>query len=144
MVNELLVGSYFNNIYFNSNYVSIVKEVDVMPIFDIECSDCGQVFESIEVASHHKATECKFCKSKNIKRIMSGCTQVRMDSDTVLKSVPDPVPPLSELEGKTKPGCEGGFADKPEGGNLNNYTRSKDKYGNTIWKQKKRVYFIPK
>lgn len=87
-----------------------------MPIYDYSCSDCGKVFESIEVASHHKATECKFCKSAKIQRIISANTQVRMDSDVILKSMPDPVPPLSELEGKTKPGCVGGFADKQEGG----------------------------
>lgn len=113
-----------------------------MPIWDYECRECGKVFESIEVASYHKATECKFCKSTKIQRIISANTQVRMDSNMVLKNMPDPVPPLSELEGKTKPGCEGGFADKEEGGNLNNYTRSKDKHGNTIWREKKRSYFF--
>ena len=112
-----------------------------MPIFDYTCSDCKQTFENIEVWSSHKATECKFCGSKNIEKVI-GCHQVRMDSDVVLRSLPDPVPPLEELRGKNKPGMEGGFKDKPYADTqLKNYKRQKDKNGNWIWTEKRRQYF---
>jgi hypothetical protein len=65
-----------------------------------------------------------------------------MDSDSVLRSVPDPNPPLEELRGKNRPDCEGGYADKPYADtNLNSYDRTKDKYGNSIWREKRRTYF---
>lgn len=112
-----------------------------IPIFDYKCNDCGYEFESIEVASHHKAIACKDCGSPSIVKII-GLTHVRMDSDTVKHNLPDPVPPLRELIGKNKPGTEGGYKeianDQKE---LKEYTRRKDKYGNSIWEPKRKTYF---
>ncbi len=67
---------------------------------------------------------------------------IRMDPDVVKHNLPDPSPPLEELRGKNKPGTTGGFQDKPYADtNLRNYTRTKDKHGNTIWREKRRQYF---
>lgn len=61
---------------------------------------------------------------------------VRMNAESVLKSMPDPSPPLEELRGR---GSEG-YKDKPEASsNLKDYKRSKDKQGNIIWTEKKKV-----
>jgi putative FmdB family regulatory protein len=112
-----------------------------MPIYDYSCSECGNIWESIEVWKSHAPSECPQCKSKDIQKIM-GTPHVRMDSDPILHSIPDPSPPLEELRGKVKPGCEGGYVDKPYADpQLKNYTRRRDKYGNSIWEEKKRVYF---
>ena len=75
-----------------------------MPIFDYECKECGEVFENIEIWTSHKAKICKKCGSKKIKKIFTSHFEVRMDSDCVKKSLPDPTPPLTELIGK---GTEG-------------------------------------
>lgn len=113
-----------------------------IPIYDYECADCKEVFESVEIWESHRPKECTACGSPNISRIFSGKVSVRMDADVMKHNLPDPVPPLEELRGKNQPGCEGGFQDKPEAStNLNNYTRSHDKYGNTIWKEKERMTF---
>ena len=112
-----------------------------MPIWDYECCDCGYTFENIEVWSHHRATKCRQCASTNIVRVIGTC-QVRMDADLAIKSVPDPVPPLEELRGKSKTEKDGGYTDKPYADtNLNNYTRRKNKYGNWIWTEKKKQVF---
>ncbi len=110
-----------------------------MPIFDLECSDCGYVFEFLFIRTDEFPT-CSRCGSRYFNKLVS-CPHIRMDSDA-LKSLPDPTPPLTELVGKTKPGCEGGFKEK---GNdeqqLKNFDRKKDKYGNTIWNEKRRQYY---
>lgn len=112
-----------------------------MPIFEYCCNECGKVFESLEIWSYDKATKCKICGSEAIERIIS-CSHIRMDSDSVKKSLPDPVPPLRELVGKNKKGTEGGFkeleSDKRE---LREYDRVKDKHGNNVWLPKRRKYF---
>lgn len=112
-----------------------------MPIFEYECNDCGGIFESIEVWTMHIATECKLCKGKNIQRII-GTPHVRMDSDAILKSLPDPTPPLRELIGKTKPGCEGGYKElEQDQRQLKDYIRRRDKMGNAVFLPKERRYF---
>ncbi len=64
-----------------------------------------------------------------------------MDSDVILKSMPDPSPPLEELRGKSKTHKGGGFTDKPYADTqLKNYDRHKDKNGNWIWTEKKRLH----
>ena len=106
-----------------------------MPMYDYRCKDCGEVFESIEVWKSHAAKECKKCQSPNIERCI-GTPHIRMDSDPVLHSIPDPTPPLDELRGK---GTHG-YKDKPHV-DIKNYTRRKDKYGNSIWEEKHKQYF---
>lgn len=113
-----------------------------MPIFDYSCSDCGNVWESVETNSNHAPTKCPKCESTNFAKCFSslGRQQIRMDSDAVKHNLPDPAPPLEELRGK---GSEG-YKDKPYADtNLNNYTRSRDKHGNTLWKEKRKTYFHP-
>lgn len=108
-----------------------------MPIFDYCCEKCGEIWESIEVWPSHAPKRCPVCTSKKFKKII-GTSHIRMDSDSILHSMPDPCPPLEELRGK---GTQG-FADKPEASrNLGDYTRRKDKYGNTIWLERKKVVF---
>lgn len=73
---------------------------------------------------------------------MIGTPHVRMDSDSILKSLPDVTPPLRELIGKNKPGCEGGYKElEKDQRQLKEYKRRKDKYGNTEWIPKERGYF---
>lgn len=114
-----------------------------MPIFDYECQECKHQWESVEVWKSHAPKECPRCKSKSFEKVLgSNLPQVRMDPDTVLRSLPDPIPPLEELRGKVKKGCEGGYEDKPYASTtLKDYVRRKDKYGNTIWEEKRRSYF---
>ncbi len=111
-----------------------------MPIYDYLCKDCGGIFESIEVWKKHRAKNCKYCGSKRIKKII-GTFHVCTDPDSILRSIPDPSPPLEELRGRNKPGCDGGYADKPYADpQLKNYTRRRDKQGNTIWEEKRKQY----
>jgi len=111
-----------------------------MPIYDVECQNCNEVTEFIKVRSFDTPI-CKKCGSRDVKVIVS-LFHYRNDPDSVKHNLPDPYPPLEELRGKQKPGCEGGFSDKPYADtNLGNYERKKDKYGNTIWIEKRRTYF---
>lgn len=61
-----------------------------------------------------------------------------MDADVMKHEMPDPQPPLTEL--KPKKGSESGLTDLPRT-ELKDYVRTKDKYGNNIWKEKRRTYF---
>jgi putative FmdB family regulatory protein len=116
-----------------------------MPIYEYRCEDCEKEFESVEIWESHKATECKFCKSPNIKRIIATNTQVRMDADVMKHNLPDPSPPLEELRGKNKPGCTGGYEDKPYAEpDINKWDMTHDKYGNRVFKEKRRAYFDQK
>lgn len=106
------------------------------PIFDYQCAECKHRWENIEVWSYHKATKCPKCGCESIAKII-GTPIVRSDPDTVKHSLPDPQPPLEELRGK---GTEG-YKDKPYASTyLKDYTRRKDKEGNTIWEEKHRQY----
>jgi putative FmdB family regulatory protein len=110
-----------------------------MPLFDIECQKCQKIFEFLFIKTDDVA-KCPFCGSDNVKRLI-GLPHIRMNPDGILTSVPDPSPPLEELRGKTRQGCEGGYADKPETETqLKNYKRKKDKYGNTLWEEKRKQY----
>jgi putative FmdB family regulatory protein len=107
------------------------------PIFDYECDKCKEIWESVEVWPSHAPKKCPKCKSKKFTKIL-GTPNIRTDSDGILHSIPDPCPPLEELRGK---GTHG-YADKPEASTkLSDYTRKKDKFGNTIWLEKKRQYY---
>jgi len=107
-----------------------------MPIFDLRCKDCEHVFEYFFVRSDDFPT-CPKCGGQYFEKLIS-CPHIRMDSDQILKSLPDPSPPLEELRGK---GSEG-YKDKPYADpQLKNYVRKKDKYGNSNWEEKRRQYF---
>jgi putative FmdB family regulatory protein len=107
-----------------------------MPIFDYECDDCHTVFENVEVWSTHKATKCKVCGSPNIHRIITSFLY-REHSDVVRHNLPDPIPPLEEYRGRVP-----GLKDKPYASrDLKDYVRRKDKYGNTIWEEKRKMVF---
>ena len=113
-----------------------------MPIWNYECQECRAIFELMFIVADKPKEECPSCKSINIVKVMS-MPEIRIDSDSILKSLPDPTPPLEELRGTQKPGCEGGFSDKPETEtNLGKYRREKDKRGNVIWTERKKTYFI--
>jgi putative FmdB family regulatory protein len=108
-----------------------------MPIFEYQCDTCGHIFESIEVWSHHKATKCPECKSEVIHKLISAHI-VRMDADTVKKSLPDPVPPLRELVGRK--GMKGGFKElEDDYRELKDYNKTTDKNGNTVWLPKEKL-----
>ena len=111
-----------------------------MPIFDMECTNCGHAYEFIKIKTTDIAV-CPECGSDLANQLLS-TFQIRMDPDTVKRSLPDPSPPLEELRGKNKPGTTGGYADKPYADpQLKNYTRRKDKRGNWHWNEKRRSYF---
>jgi putative FmdB family regulatory protein len=106
-----------------------------MPIFDYECT-CGHVWENVEVWPSHAPKKCPKCKSKKFAKVFSSIKQqVRMGS---LAETPDPSPPLTELT--PQQGSESGLADLPRT-ELKDYTRTKDKYGNSVWQEKRRSYF---
>lgn len=110
-----------------------------MPIFDMECQECNTVFEFLKVKSDDFpiCPKCG-CYGPTCKKIFSMMPNIRMNSDDILHNLPDPSPPLEELRGK---GTEG-YKDKPEASsNLGKYKRRKDKYGNTIWEEKKKIIF---
>jgi putative FmdB family regulatory protein len=111
-----------------------------MPIFDYQCSKCGHYWESIEVWESHKPTECPKCKAKEGFNKVIGMAHIRMDSDTILRSMPDPQPPLTELTPRKD--SESGLKDLDRT-ELKDYVRTKDKYGNSVWKEKRRTYFYP-
>ena len=113
-----------------------------MPIYEFKCEECGNVFEHIFQWEQAEQPEgCPQCRRHNFQRVFSIPT-IRMDSDVILKSLPDPAPPLEELRGKTRKGCVGGFEDKPYADpQLKNYNRTKDKNGNINWEEKKKIYF---
>jgi hypothetical protein len=64
--------------------------------------------------------------------------QIRMDGKVALQTLPDPHPPLHELRGKNRPGCEGGYNDLPEVGTMK---RVKTEDGNWEWKEVKKQIF---
>ena len=43
-----------------------------MPIYEFHCEDCGKNFESlVMIASALENVTCKYCKSSNIKKMIS-------------------------------------------------------------------------
>ncbi len=112
-----------------------------MPIWDIQCNECENVWEFLQIRSDDLPI-CPQCKTMNVKKIFSMMPNIRMDPDSILKSLPDPVPPLSELIDKQRPGTDGGFQElKNEQRQLKEYTKRKDKNGNNVWLPKERKYF---
>lgn len=108
-----------------------------MPLFDIECDACGKIFEYLQITSQDVPI-CPKCQSCSVHKIFSSAFHIRTDPDTMKHNLPDPSPPLEELRSK---GTEG-YKDKPYASTqLKDYTRRKDKLGNTIWTEKKRQYF---
>jgi len=105
-----------------------------MPLFDLECCSCGHIFEYLFIRSDDYA-HCPECDGGTFNKLFTMLPHARMDSDSILKSLPDPTPPLEELRG-----CrEGALADKPyASSNLRDYVRKKDKHGNNIWIEKDR------
>lgn len=111
-----------------------------MPLWDYECEKCGNVWETfVWPSGMGTPKKCPKCKSTKLVKCFSSIKQqIRMDSDTILRSVPDPTPPLTEL--KPQKGSESGLQDLPRT-ELKDYVRTKDKYGNAVWKEKRRTYF---
>lgn len=108
-----------------------------MPIFQYECQ-CGHSWENIEVWPSHKPIECPKCKAKEIKKIFTSSKQeIRTGK---IETTPDPQPPLTELT--PQEGSETGMKDLTRT-ELKDYTRTKDKQGNSIWREKRRSYFHP-
>ncbi len=108
----------------------------------MECQDCNTIFEYIDVSIQNKEDpQCPNFRSQTVVKLIS-TPHIRMDSDSILRSMPDPVPPLRELIGKNKEGCEGGFNElSGEQRQLKDYNRKKDSRGNSIWTPKERTYF---
>lgn len=112
-----------------------------MPIFDYECLDCGKTFEVVVISRQsqfQESSSCQFCNSANIKKIISKSPTIRYDGRVALQTLPDPSPPLQELRGKNRPGCEGGFQDLPEVGKMERRRRPD---GNWEWYEVKKQYF---
>ncbi|MCB9482335.1 MAG: zinc ribbon domain-containing protein [Desulfobacteraceae bacterium] len=43
-----------------------------MPIYEFECNDCGEIFESLVLQGREdEIIECSKCKSSNIKKLLS-------------------------------------------------------------------------
>ncbi len=111
-----------------------------MPIFEYECLACGEIFEFLKIKSDEWCTECPICHSQSFERTIS-MPHIRTNSDSIMKSLPDPVPPLTELIDKQRPGTEGGFQElKNEQRQLKEYDRTKDKFGNSVWMPKEKIY----
>jgi putative FmdB family regulatory protein len=111
-----------------------------MPIFLYKCLDCEYEFEKIVIdsqAGFSEPDQCPECRSNIIEKMVTAPAQIRMDGKAGLRSVPDPKPPLQELRGKNKSGCEGGYADLPE---FKPTERKKTKGGNWEWSEKKKQY----
>jgi putative FmdB family regulatory protein len=109
-----------------------------MAIFDYSCEECGNFWESIEIWESHKPTACPKCQSKKFKKVFTSTKQtIRMGK---IESTPDPTPPLTELTPQA--GSETGMKDLPQT-DIKDYTRTKDKYGNSVWREKRRSYFHP-
>lgn len=103
-----------------------------MPIFDYICKDCGEVFEYLLIKSD-EVPICPICKSLICEKLFTMLPHSRMDADQVLKSLPDPQPPLEELR-DCRPGA---LQDKPHASPyLKDYVRKRDKNGNTEWIEK--------
>ena len=110
-----------------------------MPIFDYSCSKCGTVWENVEVWPSHAPKACPKCKSKKFSKVFSSVAGQTMRMGR-LQSLPDPTPPLTEL--KPGEGSESGMKDLQRT-ELKDYIRTRDKYGNAVWKEKRRTYFHP-
>lgn len=111
----------------------------LIPIFDYKCK-CGHLWENVEVWPSHAPKECPKCKSTEFSKIFTTIKhEVRMDPNSI-RSMPDPVPPLTEL--KPQKGSESGLRDLQRT-ELKDYVRSRDKYGNAVWREKRRSYFHP-
>jgi putative FmdB family regulatory protein len=109
-----------------------------MPIFEYQCSKCEHIWENIEVWPSHAPKKCPKCKSKKFRKVSSFAKQeIRMGK---IESTPDPQPPLTELTPQSE--SESGLRDLPRT-ELKDYTRTKDKQGNSIWREKHRTYFHP-
>lgn len=111
-----------------------------MPLFDICCDACGEEWEHLQIRSDDFPV-CPKCQSSKVHKLFT-TFKIRMDAAVMKHELPDPCPPLEELRGKQREGCEGGYADKPYADTqLKNYDRTRDKQGNIIWTEKKRQYF---
>lgn len=111
-----------------------------MPLFDIECLDCNNTFEWLKILSK-EVPQCPYCGSSEVKKMLS-TFHYRDNPDTVKHELPDPVPPLRELVGKTQEGCEGGYKElQNDQRQLSEYRRRKDKQGNSIWEPIEKTYF---
>ena len=108
-----------------------------MPIWDIEC-ECGMIFEYLQVRSDDFPT-CPKCGSRvsMSRKLFNMAPNIRMDSDSILRSMPDPVPPLRELIGKGTEGYKELEGDQRE---LKDYTSRKNRQGNTEWIPKEKTY----
>lgn len=114
--------------------------VITIPIFDLICETCQEEFEYLQIRSDDFPV-CPKCDGSNIKKIFSMMPNIRMDSDSILRSLPDPAPPLTELIGKQRKGTEGGFKElEKEQRQLKEYTKRKDRDGNTVWLPKERTH----
>lgn len=111
-----------------------------MPLWDIQCKKCKEIFEYLQIRSDDFPV-CPKCNGSSVKKIFSMIPNIRMDSDSILKSLPDPRPPLTELIDKQRKGTEGGFQElKNEQKQLKEYTKRRDKDGNTVWLPKERTH----
>ena len=111
-----------------------------MPLFDIECLECNNVFEFLQIKSD-EIPICPKCKSTKVKKII-GTFHYRDNPDAVKHELPDPVPPLRELVGRQKDGCEGGYKElTKDQRQLKEYRRRKDKLGNVEWIPIERQHF---
>ena len=111
-----------------------------MPIWDVQCQTCETVFEYLEISSDDYP-QCPYCGGSEVKKIFTTCPHIRMNSDDILHTLPDPIPPLRELIGKGTGGFKELEQDQRE---LKDYTRTKDKQGNSVWLPKERKYFYGK
>lgn len=107
-----------------------------MPIYEYECQNCGKVFEIIWLSEKDEPDNCKICQGK-LRRIVSQFL-VSTAGKNILRNLPDPVPPLTELVGKGK--NNKGFEDLPAR-TLNEYKRIKKDTGETVWIPKEKKYF---
>lgn len=115
--------------------IDIIRDIggDNMPVYEYQCLTCFHKFELMFIMALKPEEQCPRCRSWIIERIIS-IPHVRMDADVMTKSLPDPVPPLTELIGKNRPDTEGGYREiANDQKQLKEYKRKKDKLGNTEW-----------
>ncbi|RLI69507.1 zinc ribbon domain-containing protein [Candidatus Heimdallarchaeota archaeon] len=53
-----------------------------MPIYDFECNHCGKKFSKfVLTASMESKVRCKFCKSSDIHKLITGFSTISNDSN---------------------------------------------------------------
>ncbi len=114
-----------------------------MPIFEYRCKKCDTLFEVIILPIQSNPEPiCPRCKGRgdDVSKEIS-TPNIRMEGRAGLRTVPDYEPPLQRLKRNgPRKDCDGGYKDIPEL-SMDKMIRTKDKDGNTVYREKERTTF---